>query len=219
MGEPALRPEIAELLPPPLPPRQPVPWRRLGAVLLPVASLAAGTGLQRFFESGAGGDPVLRWLCWSSGAGLVLAGLALAFARRSRLSGLWLVWGAASPWLLAGAVLLGAQAVRPLREAAADRGEARCHAEGRAVCTLNEFVARCQKAGAPGPDALARATNLLGPPLQKLCDASGCSLRFSYAGPWRPDNWVAPGSLLCAVRTDAQDRSLRSTTLPGNEVP
>ncbi len=92
-------PDIQELLPPPRPAAKPVPWRALLALFVPAAALAAGTGLQRLFES-ASSDPVLHWLAWSSGAGLVVGALAGLLRRQM----FWPAYGLVAPWLLAGLV-------------------------------------------------------------------------------------------------------------------
>jgi hypothetical protein len=73
-----------------------VPWRALLALFVPAAALAAGTGLQRLFESSSS-DPVLHWLAWSSGAGLAVGALAGRLRRRM----FWAAYGLVSPWLLA----------------------------------------------------------------------------------------------------------------------
>jgi hypothetical protein len=181
-----------------------MPWRALSALLVPSAALAAGVGLQRFFEGAQpAGDALLRWLLWSSGAGLVagaLAGLAL----RGRI--LWIVYGLAAPWLAAGLVLAAFTATRPLREALADRREAACRSSGRAVCSEAEFVARCAEA-AQGSGQAA-----LGEPLQKLCDAQGCTFRWVYAGPFRSS--TPAEALLCSVVADPAGKGVRYALLP-----
>jgi hypothetical protein len=196
-------PRIEDLLPPPPAPGREVPWRALAAFLLPAAALAAGTGLQRVMEGSAtAGDPVLRWLCWSAGAGLALGALAgLALGRKL----LWAAYGAAAPWMAAGLVAGGTLAARPLAEKLADRREAGCRAEGRAVCSAAEFTARCAEASAEP----ARARSLLGEPRQSACTAQGCAWRWVYAGPFRPDAPAAPSALHCSVLTDAQGRGVR----------
>jgi hypothetical protein len=99
-----------------------------------------------------------------------------------------------------------------VREAAAARAQARCR-ESRRVCSAREFGAACAAAGKPGPAALSRATALLGAPAQQLCDAAGCTFRFTYAGPWTSDDYVAP--LLCSVVADGSGRGVRSALVPG----
>ena len=126
------------LLPPALPEARPAP---LGAILLffvPAAALAAGVGLQRFIEGPVPtGDSLLRWLLWSTGAGL-LRGLAAGLVRRARY--FWIAWGVLSPALATGAVLGAVKATLPLREWVADHREAACRAEGRKLCTFAEFT-------------------------------------------------------------------------------
>ena len=179
-------------------------------VLLPVAALAAGTGLQRFFEGPApSGDPLLRWLVWSAGAGL-LGGLLLALVPGPRRAG-WPVWGACAPFVFAGLTWALLEAVHPLREAVADRREAACRAEGRPVCTARDFRLRCAEAGRPLPGVAARARALLGEPARSLCGPTGCTLRFTYYGPLRPESGVSRAGLLCSVVADAQDRASRSS--------
>src|SRR5581483_8879389 len=66
-----------ELLPPPLTPARPMPWRAIAAVAVPAAALAGGVGLQRLLEGPTPpGDPIVRWLLWSSGAGLLAGAVA-----------------------------------------------------------------------------------------------------------------------------------------------
>jgi hypothetical protein len=38
-----------------------------------------------------------------------------------------------------------------------------------------------------------------------------------YSGPWQPDDYVAPGSMLCSVVFDAEGRGLRHAVNPGPE--
>lgn len=199
------------LLPAPGQPARPLPWRALCALLVPAAALAAGVGLQHALEGPlAGGDPVLRWLFLSSAAGLLLGGLAgLLLARSRGARAGWAAWGAAAPFACAALALGGAAAARPVRDHFARRGEAHCRAQGRALCTLREFDAACA----------AFARDKLGAPLHETCDGSGCTRRWLYAGPWTPENYVAPGSVICSVVADPSGRPLRHTLLPGLEQP
>jgi hypothetical protein len=184
---------------------RPHPWRSLLLLAIPAAALAAGVGLQRIAEAAPeAGDPLLRWLCWSSAVGLLaggLAGLARARGAGARLG--WTAYGALAPWLVAGAVLGFVQAVRPIRWAVSERAVARCRKSGRALCSLTEFQSACA----------AGARETLGPPLQQHCGAEGCSLRWRYAGPWTPENYVAPGAVLCSVVTDAAGHPQRHALL------
>lgn len=197
--------DFAELLPPPLPERRPFPWRPVAALFVPAAALAAGTGLQRFAE-GPAPDALLHWLYWSSASGLLigaLAGLAL------RHKALWAGYGLAAPWIAVGLVSGAVRAVRPLRELAADRREAACRSEGRAVCTLNDFVARCGQVRAEP----ARAKALLGEPRTSSCGPQGCTSRWLYPGPFRPEQGTGAGEA-CFVQTDAQGRGVRHWLMP-----
>lgn len=195
-------PGIEELLPPPLPPGRPTPWAALLAFFVPAASLAAGTGLQRVFESAGSADPVLRWLWWSSAAGLAVGALS-GLLRKQKL--LWSAYGLASPWLCAGLLAGALSGLRPIREKLADRCEARCRAEGRAVCTVREFTARCAQAQA-GP---AQSKDLLGDPRSADCSGLGCTRKWLYPGPFRPEESAGPGPLACFVLTDPQGRGIR----------
>jgi hypothetical protein len=195
--------DLKALLPPrPKEPRR-APWRALLSFLLPAAALAAGVGLQRFFEGpNPPGDALLRWLLWSSGVGVILGAVAELF-RRAR--GAWVAYGAVSPWLVALCVVGTVQAVKPVRELVADRREAACRESGRQICTVHEFRQRC----AAG-DAAA-----LGQPESRLCSGGSCTSRWLYTGPFRPDNYVAPGSLLCSVVVDTDGKLARTSVIPG----
>ena len=199
------------LFPAPDQPARPLPWRTLCAFLVPAAGLAAGVGLQRLAEGPEpAGDALARWLLISSGVGLLigaLTGLALSARRAGRLAWAW--YGAASPAVTVGLVLGVAAAARPLREAFARRAEAACRTQGSSLCTFREFSDACA----------AGARDRLGAPLHELCGADGCTRRWLYAGPWTPDNYVAPGSVICSVVTDASGRPTRHTVLPGTEQP
>ena len=185
------------LLPPPEPPAKPFPWRAALAFFVPAAALAAGTGLQRWLDPFAG-DPVIHWLFWSSGVGLILG-----VAARRKLA--WAAWGLAAPWIVAVAVGGIASAVRPVREALADRREAACRAEGRLVCTLRDFTARCEKAQRHPRDA----RGLLGEPRTTSCAGQACTNQWLYVGPFRPEQHDGSGALACFVMTDAQGRGIR----------
>jgi hypothetical protein len=201
-----------QLLPPPEKPARTLPWRALGALFVPAAALAGGVGLQRFFEGQLPtGDALLRWLLWSSGAGLAVGAVVGMFSRKP---GRWAAYGVLAPWAAAGLVGGIVAAVRPLRDALADRREASCRAEGRAVCSVPEFVSRCAEA-AKEP---RRGPTLLGEPQQKLCDAQGCTFRWTYSGPFRPETYVDPGVLLCSVVADAAGKGVRYALMPGSVV-
>jgi hypothetical protein len=167
------------LLPPPRSAARPFPWRSLLALFVPAAALAGGTGLQRWLDSTAA-DPVLYWLAWSSGAG-VLVGAVVGIVRRRWLS--WTVYGLAAPWVAAGLVAGMIGAVRPAREWLADRREAACRAEGRSICSVVEFDAACAR----------RDLKLLGPPQQSI----GQTQRWIYRGPFRPEH--TKGGVLCSI--------------------
>jgi hypothetical protein len=65
---------------------------------VPAAALALGVGLQRLAEGPAPqGDPFVRWLVWSSGAGLIIGALT-GLALRKRL--LWTLYGLTAPSLI-----------------------------------------------------------------------------------------------------------------------
>ena len=197
---------------------RPFPARAVALALVPLASLAAATAAQWLLEGPAPtGDSSLRWLFWGAGLGLAVGaatGLGLAATTGGRL--FWAAWGLCAPLALAGLVLGGVAAVRPLRDLAARRGEARCRLT-RTVCTSAEFRAACARVGAPTPGARRRGLELLGAPAAELCGEAGCTARWLYTGPWTPDDWVAPGSLLCSVVVDAAGRALRHAINPGTE--
>jgi hypothetical protein len=197
---------MAALLPPPRPASRPFPWRVLLVFALPAAALAAGTGLQRWLEGPlATGDASLRWLELSCGAGVAL-GLVTGLARRQKTA--WILYGAAAPWVVAGLVTVAVHAARPVREMLADRREAACRAEGRPVCTVREFRAHCEKGEATA----------LGTPRSKTCGASDCTSRWLYAGPFRPNNYVAPGSILCSIVSSPNGQLARASLMPSDEV-
>jgi hypothetical protein len=174
--------------------------------LLPAAALAAGTGLQRAIEGPLpAGDATLRWLYFSCGAG-VLLGLVAGFARRKRLQ--WTLYGAAAPWLAAGVVIAAVQIAKPVREMVADRREASCRSEGRTICTVREFRSSCEKG----------ASAALGQPRSKTCGGESCTSHWLYTGPFRPDNYVAPGSILCSIVTRPDGQLARASILPGEDV-
>ena len=195
-------PGIEELLPPPLPPARPTPWAALLALFVPAASLAAGTLLQRLVSGKESADPVLHWLAWSSAAGLVVGAFS-GLLRGKKL--LWGAYGLASPWLCAGLVAGALHVVRPLREKLADGREESCRAEGRPVCTMREFTARCAQA----QKSPAQAKELLGDPRSAGCSGQACTRKWLYLGPFRPEEYDGPGALACFLLTDAQGRGLR----------
>ena len=199
------------LLPAPDQPARPPPWRTLCALLVPAAGLAAGVGLQRLLEGPEPmGDALLRWLLLSCAAGL-LAGLAAGAALPTRRAGrlAWAAWGAVSPLATAALVLGAVAAARPVRDLFARRSEARCRASGRALCTPREFREACR----------AGARDRLGSAIHEACAAGGCTRRWLYPGPWTPDDYVAPGSLVCSVVTDPAGRPVRTALLPGAGQP
>jgi hypothetical protein len=197
-------------------PARPVPWRALALFFIPAAAVAAGRGAQWLLEGPEpGGDHLARWLWLSAASGLVLGTLLGRLLTKS-LGGrlIWSLWGALSPLLLALAVNVGVAAARPVREWRARVGEDKCR-KTRTVCRTGEFRAACEAAGRPLAGARERGLRALGPPVFERCDASGCTLRWSYAGPWSPDDWVAPGSLLCSLVTDAAGQGVRASVAPG----
>ncbi len=199
------------LLPAPDQPARPLPWRTLGALLVPASGLAAGVGLQRFLEGPSpAGDALGRWLLLSIAMGLplgALAGVLLSKRRAGRAA--WTLYGAASPLAVVALVLFSVPAARPVRDAFARRREARCRDSGRALCILKEFGDACA----------AGARERLGAPLHEVCATDGCTRRWLYSGPWTPDNYVAPGSVICSVVTDPAGRVVRHLLLPGVEEP
>ena len=222
MGEVVpIRPRERVELPPPPPPARKLgerfPWRVTAALLIPTAALAAATGIQRWAEGSLPiGDALGRWLLIASVSGGIAgtaSGPLLGRALAGRLA--WLAWGTGSPWLLVLASLGITQVVRPLRDSLAARQERACHEQGRPACSLLDFTRGC-RAAAAGAGSRERARNLLGSPALELCDGGGCTQRFRYEGPWTPDNWVAPGALVCSVVSDASGRGLRFALLPGD---
>lgn len=211
-----LDPALLEETAPPLP--KPFPARAVALVVVPLAALAAATGAQWLLEGPLpGGDASLRWLLWGAGLGLGLggaAGLGLAASTGGRL--FWAAWGLCAPLALAGLVVGGAAALRPLRDWVARRGEEECRLT-RKVCTTREFRAACAQVAAAAPGARERGRSLLGAPDAELCDQGGCTFRWLYTGPWTPDDWVAPGSLLCSVVADGAGHGLRHALNPGTE--
>ena len=209
------RREEVQLPPRPQPPRELTArllrWPLL-ALFIPAAGLALATALQRWLEGPAPlGDQLLRWLSFASVLSLacgLLAGLLFARGRLARLS--WAVWGAASPWAVALATVALVQAARPLRDRWAAHSEAACLENGRLVCSRAEFERRCAEAGRATSRARETARALLGAPEQALCTEAGCTDRFRYQGPWKPDNFVVSGAQLCSVVSDAAGKGLRS---------
>jgi hypothetical protein len=201
---------IDELLPPPLPPAKPLPWRAIAALFVPAAALAGGAGLQRLVDWPVP-DPVLQWLCWSSAAG-GLVGAVTGLALKRKL--LFAVYGLAAPWIAALLVGGAVRAIQPLRETLADQREASCRVQGRAVCTMQEFTARCAQAHADPSNAKA----LLGEPRSQSCNGPACTLRWLYVGPFRPEQSMGPGALACFVLTDAQGRGVRHWLMTA-EIP
>lgn len=197
---------LEALLPPPRPASRAFPWRVLLVFLLPAAALAAGTGLQRAVEGPVAlGDAPLRWLYFSCGAGVPL-GLVAGLVRGRKIA--WTLYGAAAPWLAAGLVLVTASAVKPLRETVADRREAACRSEGRTICTVREFRTNCEKG----------AATALGQPRSKTCGADTCTAHWLYTGPFRPNDYVAAGSILCSMVSGTDGRLARASLRPGDEV-
>ena len=188
-------------------PPRPLPWRKLAALFVPAAALAAGVGLQFVVEGPRPeGDALLRWLCWSSGAGLAIGAAAGALACGGPARGAaWAFFGAVSPWALAGLALLAGEAAQPLCAALARKRVERCR-ETSAICSAVAFRTGCA-AAAKAPGSLERGSAVLGPPAQRLCGATGCTYRWVYAGPRMPDE---PGALWCSVVTDASGAGLRS---------
>lgn len=201
----------SRLLPASDPSARPLPWRTLCALLVPAAGLAAGVGLQRLVEGPApAGDALLRWLLLSGAAGLplgLIAGVVLSKGRAGRAA--WAVHGATSPFVVAALVLGVAGAVRPVRHGLARRLQARCRDSGRALCSIGEFGEACA----------AGAREKLGVPLREVCGVDGCTRRWLYTGPWTPDDYVAPGAVICSVVTGPLDRLARHALLPGDEQP
>ena len=193
----------SSLLPAPEPPPRPAPKRALSLLFVPAAALAGGVLFQRLFDL-QGGDAMLHWLLFSSAAGVVAGGVIGLWLGSPIL---WTFYGAAAPWVVAGIVTVGVRAARPVRDLVAARSASECRASGRALCTLSEFRAACEVG--------ARAR--LGTPQHEACSASGCTRRWSYTGPWTPDNFVAPGAVLCSVVTDGQGRVVRQTVLAGSD--
>lgn len=176
------------LLPPPARAERPFPWRASAALFVPAAALAAATGLQRWLEGPApAGDALVRWLLYAGGAGLLL-GAFTGLLRCARL--FWSAYGAASPWLVAGLVLAGTRAARPLRERLADHREIACRAEGRRLCTKREFEAACAR----------HDREMLGP----AQEAVGAVQRWHYRGPFRPEELPFRGALVCSIAGSAR---------------
>ncbi len=187
------------LLPPPTPPRKPFPWRGLAIAFVPAAALAAGTGLSRWIDS-AHGDVLLRWLVWSSGAGLIVGAL---FAVGLRPRFVWPLYGVVAPWVAAGLVVAGLRMAMPLRERLADRREADCRGSGRKVCSGQEFRAACE----------ATDADRLGTPLQSRCGGGSCTHRWRYDGPFRPETIPSKTILMCSVVTDAKGKAVRTSMM------
>jgi len=212
----------ALLAEPPAPVKRPLPVRALAALALPFAALAGATLLQKLLEGPVPqGDTPGRWMLLGAAAGALLGAIAGALLPRPpnraavRIA-LWTAWGAGSPVLLLALIVAGASVAHPIRESLAERAEAKCRTS-RKLCTANEFRESCAAAGAPATHA--QAEEKLGPPAQNLCDARGCTRRWIYAGPWKPENWVAPGSILCSQVLDAQGLPVRAVVGPGPEQP
>ena len=199
-------------------PAEPFPWRAVAMVLVPALALAAGSLWARLLDGPQPtGDATLRWLLLCAGAGLVagaVAGLLISKTTGGRL--VWAAWGLAAPGLLAGLVVGTGVAVRPAREWVAARGVERCRVT-RPVCTPREFRDACAKAAVNKAGARQRAAAVFGGPGAELCYPAGCTGRWLYTGPWLPDDYVAPGSMLCSVVFDAEGRGLRYAVNPGTE--
>ena len=210
--DPAL---LAEALPRP---QRPFPWRAVALVLVPAVALAAGSVLARLIDGPQPkGDAALRWLLLCVATGAVVGSVA-GFLISKTLGGrlVWTVWGLAAPLLLAGLVVGTSVLLRPVREWMAARGVARCRLT-RTVCTAGEFREACASAAVNQPGARQRAASVLGGPGAELCYPAGCTGRWLYTGPWQPDDWVAPGSLLCSVVFDGEGRGVRHAVNPGTE--
>ena len=187
------------LLPPEAGEQRPFPWRGVAAAIVPFAALAAGSGLSRALDPPQA-DTVLRWLFWSGAAGLLLGstcGLLLGRAWR------WLLYGPLSAFAVVALVAGAVRASLPAREWLADRAEAHCRREGRAICSVHQFDLACASGD--------RAT--LGPPAQTLCIDHGCTYRWTYAGPFRPGTVQARTLLLCSLTVDGQGAPQRSTVM------
>jgi hypothetical protein len=214
-GKP-LDPALLEAARPP--PARPFPSRAVALLLVPAAALAAGSLISRFIDGQKPeGDAAFRWLVWCAASG-VLTG-ALAGALISKTAGgrlVWTLWGFAAPGVIAGLVVGATVALHPAREWMAARGVAKCR-QTRHLCTAREFREACAKAAVNEPGARQRAVNLFDNPGTELCYPAGCTGRWSYIGPWQPDDYVAPGSLLCSVVFDSEGRGLRSAVNPGTE--
>jgi len=183
---------VDESLLPPAREQRPRPWRAIAGAFLPVAGLAAGTGLSRAFDPPQA-DYLYRWLLWSSAAGLVI-GTAWGLPLRRPL--LWTLYGALSPAALAGLVFAGMRASLPVREWLADRAEASCRGSGRTVCTIKEFEWACN-----GNDQVK-----LGEPVQSWCAGDSCTKRWTYRGPYRPETFSRKTTLVCSVTTDGSGK-------------
>jgi hypothetical protein len=210
-------PALLEEARPPAP--KPYPWRALALVLVPLLALALGSVASYLLDGkNPEGDASLRWLLLCTGCGLVVGLFAGAgITRTAGGRAVWALWGVAAPGLLAGLVVGATVAARPLRAWMAERGVERCRAKGRLLCTPRDFREACAKADAKEPGARARAAAVMGGKGEPLCSPEGCTERWVYAGPWQPDDWVAPGSMICSVVFDGEGKGVRHALNPGTE--
>ncbi len=204
---------------PAVPASRPLPLRALLLLALPAAAMALSVLWQKLSEGPLQlGDAAGRWLWQSALLGAPLGALVGLLLERGALRRLaWTLWGAIAPLVIVALILGASQATHPLRERLAERAADKCRLTRR-VCSLTEFRAACTAAGV-GARARERAEEQLGAPAQSLCSGSGCTHRWLYAGPWTPDNWVAPGSVLCSLVVDVQGNAVRAALGPGLEQP
>ena len=198
---------------------RPLPLRPLLLLALPGAAMALAVLWQRLSEGPLQlGDATGRWLWQSALLGIPLGGLVGLLLERGAARRLaWTLWGAIAPLVVVALILGAAQATHPLREHLADRAADKCRLT-RKVCSLTEFRDACTAVGS-GARARERAEERLGAPAQTLCSGQSCTHRWLYTGPWTPDNWAAPGSVLCSLVVDAQGSAVRSALGPGLEQP
>jgi hypothetical protein len=154
--------------------------------LLPPLALACGTGVAAGLDRFHGGDPLMRWLCWSACAG-ALAGAVAGLFRRAPAA--WALYGAASPFAAALASLAVAEGATFVRERIADRREAACLQAGRVLCSGASFQAACHH----------RDVRSLRNPDHRACDGTTCTERWTYRGPFRPEQGDSSGGLICSI--------------------